>query len=122
ELLAKLSSEFATACALQGTDSARLMLPILRSLWDNIAFPVRTQLVALGVPDKSRIWWCPTSKLCGLPLHAAGSYSPKVPKPNCIPDCYVSSYTPSLSALIKARSASGLVTRTTNSNLLVIAQ
>jgi CHAT domain-containing protein len=95
-------------------------LPILRSLWDNIAFPVRTQLVALGVPDKSRIWWCPTSKLCGLPLHAAGAYSPKVPKPNSIPDCYISSYTPSLSALIKARS--GLVTRTTNPNLLLIAQ
>ena len=109
-----------TACASHGKDSARLILPILRSLWDNIAFPVRTQLIALGVPDKSRIWWCPTSKLCGLPLHAAGVYSPKVPKPNNIPDCYISSYTPSLLALIKARS--GLVTRNTNPNLLVIAQ
>ena len=119
-ILADLSSRFAKACASQGKYSERLILPILRSLWDNIAFPVRTQLVALGVPDKSRIWWCPTSILCGLPLHAAGSYSPKVPKPNSIPDCYVSSYTPSLSALIKARS--GLMTRTTNPNLLVIAQ
>ena len=120
EILENLSSQFATACAAHGEDSARLILPILRSLWTNIAFPVRTQLVALGVPDKSRIWWCPTSNLCGLPLHAAGMYLPKIPKPNCIPDCYVSSYTPSLSALIKARS--GLVTRTTNPNLLVIAQ
>jgi CHAT domain-containing protein len=81
---------------------------------------VRTQLVALGVPDKSRIWWCPTSTLCNLPLHAAGIYSSKVPKPNSIPDCYISSYTPSLSALIKARS--DLVNRSTNPNLLVIAQ
>jgi hypothetical protein len=119
-ILAQLSSEFATACALHGEVSAKLILPILRSLWHNIAFPVRTQLVALEVPDKSRIWWCPTSQLCGLPLHAAGAYSPNVPKPNCIPDCYISSYTPSLSALIKARS--GLVTTTTNPNLLVIAQ
>ena len=119
-ILGELSSQFATACASHGKDSARLILPILRSLWNNIAFPVRTQLVALGVPDKSRIWWCPTSKLCGLPLHAAGMYSSKVPKPNSIPDCYISSYTPSPSALIKARS--GLVTRTTNPNLLVIAQ
>ena len=47
-------------------------------------------------------------------------YSPNVPKPNNIPECYVSSYTPSLSALIKARSDP--VTRTTNPNLLVIAQ
>ena len=120
EILEELSSQFATACVSHGKNSARLILPILRSLWDNIAFPVRTQLVAFGVADKSRIWWCPTSKLCGLPLHAAGIYSSKVPKPNCIPDCYVSSYTPSLSALIKARS--GLVNRTTNPNLLVIAQ
>ena len=119
-ILAELSSQFATACASQGKGSARLILLILRSLWNNIAFPVRTQLVALGVPDKSRIWWCPTSRLCGLPLHAAGMYSPKASKPNSIPDCYISSYTPSLSALIKARS--GLVTRTTNPNILVIAQ
>ena len=119
-IITQLSFQFARACASHGKDSARLILPVLRSLWDNIAFPVRTQLVALGVPDKSRIWWCPTSKLCGLPLHAAGNYSPKVPKPNSIPDCYISSYTPSLSALIKVRS--GLVTRTTNPNLLVIAQ
>ena len=60
------------------------------------------------------------SNFC-VPLHAAGIYSSKVPKPNSIPDCYsVSSYTPSLSALIKVRS--GLVTRTTNPNVLVIAQ
>ena len=118
-ILAKLSSEFATACASYDKDSERLSR-ILISLWDNIAFPVKTQLVALEVPGKSRVWWCPTSVLCGLPLHAAGIYSSKVPKPNSIPDCYISSYTPSLSALIKARS--GLVTRTTNPNLLVIAQ
>ena len=120
EILKELSFQFVTACAAHGEDSARLILPILRSLWNNIAFPARNQLVALGVPDMSRIWWCPTSELCGLPLHAAGMYSPKVPKPNCIPDCYVSSYTPSLSALINARSS--LVTGTTNPNLLVIAQ
>ena len=120
EILEELSSQFAKACVAQGEDSARLILPVLRSLWTNIAFPVRTQLVALGVPDNSRIWWCQTSKLCGLPLHAAGMYSPNFPKPNCIPDCYVSSYTPSLSALINARA--GLVTRTTNPSLLVIAQ
>ena len=120
EILEELSFQFAMACAAHGKNSARLILPILRSLWDNIAFPVRTQLVALGVPDNSRIWWCPTSELCGLPLHAAGMYSSKVPKPNSIPDCYVSSYTPSLSALIKARS--GIVTRTANPNLLVISQ
>ena len=59
--------------------------------------------------------------MCGLPLHAAGIYSSKAPKSNSIPDRYVSTYTPSLFALLKARS--GLVIRTTGyPNLLVIAQ
>jgi tetratricopeptide (TPR) repeat protein len=117
ELLDQLSSELVEARA---SASTRQILPVLRSLWDNIAFPVRAQLVALGVPDKSRIWWCPTSSLCALPLHAAGAYSPRVAKPNNLPDCYVSSYTPTLSALIRARS--GIVPRSTDPNLLVIAQ
>ncbi len=95
-------------------------LPILRSLWDNIASPVRVQLVALGVGGKSRIWWCPTSDLCALPLYAAGAYSPKVPKPDSLPDCYISSYTPTLSALIRARS--DILPKSTDPNLLVIAQ
>jgi CHAT domain-containing protein len=55
-----------------------------------------------------------------LPLHAAGAYSPKVPKPDNLPDCYISSYTPTLSALIRARS--GILPRSTDPNLLVIAQ
>ena len=118
--LNQLSSKLIKATASDGRDSARQILPILRSLWDNIAFPVRVQLVALGVPDKSRIWWCPTSDLCALPLHAAGAYSSKVAKPNNLPDCYISSYTPTLSALIGARS--GVLTRSTGPNLLVIAQ
>jgi len=120
KVLNQLSSQFTKARASDGKDSARQILPILRSLWDNIASPVRAQLVALGVQDKSRIWWCPTSDLCALPLHAAGAYSPKVPKPDSLPDCYISSYTPTLSALIRARS--GILPRTTDPNLLVIAQ
>ena len=120
KVLNEMSSQFTKARASDGKDSARQILPILRSLWNNIAFPVRVQLVALGVPEKSRIWWCPTSDLCALPLHAAGAYSPKVPKPDNLPDCYISSYTPTLSALIRARS--GVPPRSTVPNLLIIAQ
>jgi len=54
-VLNQLSSQFTKSRASDGKDSARQILPILRSLWDNIASPVRDQLVALGVPDKSRI-------------------------------------------------------------------
>jgi len=120
KVLNRLSSQFTKARASDGKDSSRQILPILRSLWDNIASPVRVELVALGVRDKSRIWWCPISDLCALPLHAAGAYSPKVPKPDNLPDCYISSYTPTLSALIMARS--GILPRSTDPNLLVIAQ
>jgi hypothetical protein len=45
--LNRLSSQLTKVHASDGKDSARQILPILRNLWDNIAFPVREQLVAL---------------------------------------------------------------------------
>jgi tetratricopeptide (TPR) repeat protein/CHAT domain-containing protein len=75
--------------------------PILRALWRDIVSPIVDQLAGIGVPEKSRIWWCPTSKLSGLPLHAAGPYRPA--QKNLL-DVYTSSYTTTLSALIRARS------------------
>ncbi|KAF9465837.1 CHAT domain-containing protein [Collybia nuda] len=77
------------------------LVSILRGLWDTIVQPIITQLAKLGVEEKSHIWWCPTSHLCALPLHAAGLY-----KKGCknLPDMYISSYTPTLVSLIKARS------------------
>ncbi|KAF7979121.1 hypothetical protein HWV62_43339 [Athelia sp. TMB] len=56
---------------------------------------VLEKLEELGVPQQSRIWWCPTSALCALPIHAAGQ----------LPNRYISSYTPTLSALITARAS-----------------
>ncbi|KAK7048035.1 CHAT domain-containing protein [Favolaschia claudopus] len=78
------------------------LVSILRTLWTNIAEPVVNRLQSLGVETHSRIWWCPTSYLCGLPLHAAGSYRKSNPQPG-LPDLFVSSYTPTLSALLRAR-------------------
>ena len=80
---------------------SKLILPILRDLWNNIVSPVHDCLTDLAVPQKSRIWWCPTSELCALPLHAAGPYQPQQKN---LPDIYTSSYIPTLSALITARS------------------
>ena len=54
-VLNMLSSDLTKAHASDGKDSARQILPILRSLWDNIVFPVKVQLVALGVPDKNLV-------------------------------------------------------------------
>ncbi|KAF7975368.1 hypothetical protein HWV62_9695 [Athelia sp. TMB] len=66
---------------------------ILKKLEELLVSPVLKKLNALGVPEQSRIWWCPTSALCALPIHAAGD----------LPNTYISSYTPTLSALIAAR-------------------
>ena len=77
---------------------SKLILLILHGLWDNIVSPC---LAELTVPQKSHIWWCPTSQLCALPLHAAGPYQSQ--RKN-LPDIYTSSYIPTVSALLTARS------------------
>ncbi|KAF7980731.1 hypothetical protein HWV62_36743 [Athelia sp. TMB] len=68
---------------------------ILKKVAELLVTPVLEKLEGMGVSKKSRIWWCPTSALCALPIHAAGE----------LPIKFVSSYTPTLSALIRARKA-----------------
>ncbi|KAG6372164.1 hypothetical protein JVT61DRAFT_7954 [Boletus reticuloceps] len=72
---------------------------VLRTLWDTVVSPIVDELAPL-IPRGSRIWWCPTSKLTTLPLHAAGPYRKGTLN---LPNIYVSSYTPTLAALIRAR-------------------
>src|SRR3712207_5168070 len=55
-------------------ESTRELLRILRFLWRDIVGPVADKLDMLGFKQGSRIWWCPTSYLGMLPLHAAGPY------------------------------------------------
>ncbi|KAH9474316.1 hypothetical protein JR316_0012774 [Psilocybe cubensis] len=81
--------------------SSREIVGVLRDIWRTIGHPVVERLSDIGIAQKSRIWWCPTSALCALPLHAAGPY--RRGERN-LPDIYISSYTPTLSALIRARS------------------
>ena len=105
------------ACALAVTRSSKLILPILHDLWKHIISPVCDCLTQLAVLLKSRIWWCPTSRLCALPLHAAGLYQPKTRN---LSDIYTSSYIPTVSALISARS--NMIGQPTIPNLLCIGQ
>lgn len=100
--LTDLSKQLALAQRPDTTNASKLILPILRDLWNDIVSPVCECLTRLAVPQKSRIWWCPTSKLCALPLHAAGPYQPQQRN---LPDIYISSYIPTISALISARSS-----------------
>ncbi len=51
-----------------------------------------------------RLWWCPSGLLSFLPLHAAGDHSTQGhPAPRTVLDRVVSSYTPTVRALVHAR-------------------
>jgi tetratricopeptide (TPR) repeat protein len=116
--LAHLSTQLLEAQARDALDFPKTVYGVLRTLWEVVVLPVRIKLAELNLAERTRIWWCPTSKLCGLPLHAAGPYSQKQKN---FPDIYVSSYTPSLSALISAR-ADIARPPTTICKMLVIGQ
>jgi CHAT domain-containing protein len=51
---------------------------------------------------RPRLWWCPTGPFAELPLHAAGIYHGQ--EQDALANYVISSYTPTLSALISARS------------------
>ncbi|KAJ7897001.1 CHAT domain-containing protein, partial [Mycena leptocephala] len=70
---------------------------LLAYLWKNIVKPVFDDL-KLEVTDSSRLWWCPIGPFAFLPLHAAGIYDEEVT--NCTSNYVVSSYTPTLTALL----------------------
>jgi len=74
---------------------------ILTELYDLVGKPVIDRLRQLKVPEQSRVWWCPTSVFCALPLHAMGPIpSNDGGKERYFLDLYIPSYTPTLSALI----------------------
>ncbi|OAX35022.1 hypothetical protein K503DRAFT_858860 [Rhizopogon vinicolor AM-OR11-026] len=75
------------------------IIGILRELWERIVGPIVKVLRDI-IPHGSRIWWCPTAEFTLLPLHAAGPYAEKSRN---LSHFYISSYTPTLAALIRAR-------------------
>ncbi|KAG1897570.1 CHAT domain-containing protein [Suillus fuscotomentosus] len=97
----ELSSEFHTLAEQFGSSDNQLKLVgILCKLWNHVVHPVVQALGESNVCPGSRIWWCPTAEFTLLPLHAAGPYETK--KKN-LADIYISSYTPTLTTLIRAR-------------------
>jgi hypothetical protein len=96
---ALMASFEATDCMLQETQTW---------LWDVVAEPVLDELGLLkpSEPGKvlPRLWWCPTGPLTLLPLHAAGYHGETGgAAPRTVMDHVVSSYTPTLRALLEAR-------------------
>ena len=71
---------------------------LLSDLWDLVVSPIVQHLA--HTPRGARLWWCPTGPFASLPLHAAGPYRQGEPT---LSQLYVSSYTPTLQALIRAR-------------------
>jgi CHAT domain-containing protein len=71
----------------------------LRKLWGDVVRPVAEYLGGFARRG-SRIWWCPTLLFNFLPLHAAGEYRANG---ESLSQQYISSYTPSLTALMRAR-------------------
>ncbi|KAH8985539.1 CHAT domain-containing protein [Lactarius akahatsu] len=91
------------------------------SEYQDALYPVIKKLRLLGVPEQSRIWWCPTSVFCSLPLHAMGPVpSSGTSEERYFSDLYILSYTPSLSALIESRKASRQTLE--KPSLLLVAQ
>ncbi|WP_242909896.1 CHAT domain-containing protein [Actinomadura terrae] len=90
-------------------DRAEKMLrAILRWLWRAVTEPVLKDLGFTTTPDDDvpawpRMWWCPTGLLTMLPLHAAGDHLADGPHRPTVLDRVVSSYTPTLRALVQAR-------------------
>ena len=78
----------------------RALRAVLKELYELVGRPVIRKLYMLNIPEQSRVWWCPTSVFCSLPLHAMGPIPSDAGPPRYFLDLYIPSYTPSLSALI----------------------
>jgi len=76
---------------------------VLEELYELVGRPVIKRLNELNIPEQSRIWWCPTSVFCSLPLHAMGPIPSDMGPLRYFLDLYIPSYTPSLWALIESR-------------------
>ncbi|KAG1807266.1 CHAT domain-containing protein [Suillus subaureus] len=96
-----LSFEFQSLSKEFGSfDTQHQLVSILRKLWHDIVGPVVQALRVSNVHPGSRIWWCPTAEFTLLPLHAAGLYEKKR---DSLSHIYISSYTPTLATLVRAR-------------------
>ncbi|KAG8750016.1 hypothetical protein FRC14_000878 [Serendipita sp. 396] len=79
---------------------------ILAQLWYCLVKPVLDSLAFSPYPEAlPRIWWCVTGPLAFLPIHAAGVYDGDSAYEQ-ISNYVISSYTPTLSALIELPNAS----------------
>jgi len=80
------------------------MFELLQWLWEALAGPVLDELgfcEAVTTEEWPRVSWIPTGPLCHLPIHAAGYHRESGSR--TVLDRVVSSYSPSIKALLYAR-------------------
>ena len=108
---------------LDSTQYDEALASVLAGLFKLVGKPVVDRLRQLQVPEQSRIWWCPTSVFCSLPLHAMGPIpSDDNDEPRYFLDLYISSYTPTLSALIQSRHRDSVSQSSDRPSVLLVAQ
>ena len=101
--LAHLLSDTRKTYGLDSDEYDGALRYVLEELYELVGKPVIEKLHELNIPKQSRIWWCPTSVFCSLPLHAMGPIPSEDNVKRYFLDVYISSYTPTVSALIKSR-------------------
>jgi CHAT domain-containing protein len=89
--------------------------PVSRAIGTN----ARIQRHEHDLRSRPRLWWCPAGPFAELPLHAAGVY--RGTRQDCLSNYVVSSYTPTLTALINAQSAAARHTPQDESNVLLMS-
>ena len=95
---------------------------VLAELYNLVGQPIVDRLCQLQVPEQSRIWWCPTSVFCSLPLHAMGPIPSVDGESRYFLDLYICSYTPTLSALIQSRHHNSSLRSSDRPPILLVAQ
>jgi tetratricopeptide (TPR) repeat protein len=122
------------------TDDNRKPHSVLREMWRKIIQPVLrylqlevrtlarcdlTQLTHMKQKatgrSRPRLHWCTNGDFVFLPLHAAGIYSGPLTNRECCSDYVVSSYTPTVSALLRARAQAPSV-RSADVNMLLVGE
>ncbi|KAG2363017.1 CHAT domain-containing protein [Suillus spraguei] len=111
--LKKLKDDFGKAikqaAGMRPQERRKDLQELLRTVWDTIMLPIVNVLERdLKLRYRSRIWLCPTADFTSIPLHAANSFRMKADGSGpeyCMEDLYICSYTPTLSALIRAQQA-----------------
>ncbi|KAJ6463666.1 CHAT domain-containing protein [Mycena vitilis] len=84
---------------------------VLSLLWDWMVCPIFEVLQLKRSSSPPRLWWCPTGPFTFLPIHAAGIY--RAGETNSASDYVISSYTPTITALLDPPSVNGTLFKMT---------